>query len=91
MYEDQALLNTKIRKLQLEVFQDLEKLFDEKTKALHSENNSDYELEDFFNSFEATMIDYKNAKQHLQDVSKPEPKPIKKKSNKKHFFRKRRK
>ena len=63
--EEHALLHHKLKKLQNEVFPDLEHLYEEKVKRLQSENNTDYELEDFFNQFEHIMQDYQETKDYL--------------------------
>lgn len=82
--EEQVLLDRKCERLQNEAFSDLEHLYKEKIKRLQSENNTDYELEDFFNQFEHIMQDYQKAKDYLYNQAFQNNHPTKKK----HLFKK---
>lgn len=81
--EEFALLHHKLEKLQNEAFPDLEHLYKEKVKRLQSENNTDYELEDFFNQFEHIMQDYQETKDYLYNQAFQNNHPTKKK----HLFK----
>lgn len=83
MREDNLIKNRQLKSLKNDVFQDIEALYDEKYKQLQSENNADYELEDFFNEFEKIMSDYKEAKQYIEEKYKSEPTEVLNKLNKK--------
>lgn len=83
MREDNLIKNRQLKSLKNDVFHDIEALYDEKYKQLQSENNADYELEDFFNEFEKIMSDYKEAKQYIEEEHTSESTKVLNKLNKK--------
>lgn len=83
MREDNLIKNRQLKSLKNDVFHDIEALYDEKYKQLQSENNADYELEDFFNEFEKIMSDYKEAKQYIEEEHTFESTKVLNKLNKK--------